>query len=1120
MANSSTQTNTFKTVLKFELGRVFTSKAVWGITILMLLKAILDLATGDLDELIGSGRVARNSGYAAQYFFMYSTAWAAMFGAGLMTMPLLTDLKTRMAPLLYSKPINARAYLAAKAVASWVSLVIISLTIVVGFILFSYLAVPLGIVDQSLIIPVPWTAVIQASILWLGISSIAFGGMHFGLTLLTGRPFASYALAAGIVVIFLTFAVSFDITTFKSGQFFIQSIDPIGKATLDGMTQYWTIEDRQRGVIDVSPAMLTQRLWLLAVGLGLLFAGFIRFRMEDFVAKSREEGGKKKKVSAAGAGTAPQNPGGLVWRSAWMKFRLVAFTPGFLVVGFVFSLTAIFTAYSGQSFERIENFMGIWTPSLYDALAIQMWPPAIIALIFFATEILSRDQETRMSKLIDATPTSSVKFSASTLIALFLLSLCFTVYPAIGIIISQLPDFGNIRWTSVFDGLFQFGLATYPVYAMMTYVVWTLSNSRFVTIGLPTIFMVACIIAFELGQLERNIWYLGFVLESYWSDFDLGAQTRLRVWWHTSVWYSFIGLFVIIVSLFALRGTEVTWKARRALARLRATPLAIVSIAVMAVAFVLTTRMVLYATTVANDFHTSNDEYAENAEYEKVFGAWRDKPTPSIVSADLTISLEPTEPRMRYVAAFELTNRFDAPVDSFLVNWAEGVTFVDVRGDAAIDTSRGYGGVEDKHRYGHVVIASFAEPMAPGEARSIEVEVLAHYPLFGNGAILGPILKEGSTVRPAFLPIIGYNRDRELEKIARRAAFDLGDRVRLPVDVGPGTGTTAYPSARYVDMTISVDVDKPQTLAATGDLVTVERGEGGARIATTNNGSGSLSAGVVSANFAVSESALSAQGGVLKIFHHPRHGENIGRMQDGVTRAVTQYAKLFGPFPYETMSIAEAPHELWGTHHEEAEPFVAGNLIVIPEEEAWLHDYDGIWTFDWVRFLAMEKTLATWWGDQRAIADVAGADILTEGVPAYLALALMDDEDQVEVYKNYQLVEYRRTRAKIDSKEYSLLDSNGEDYVRHKSIVTFLEIESRIGRQALVNALAVAYQNALRSPEAFLEPRKVVSEIVAASPVEERDAVRRMFETLEKLPGDEDDNDAVAAATRPPAKSG
>ncbi len=1095
MSNPVAEANTFKTVLRFELRRVLKSKVIWAIAIIMTLKNIFDLGTADWDGLVASGRVARNSAYTAQYFFMYSTFWCAVLGAGLMTMPLLSDLKTRIGPLIYSKPIEYRKYLGAKALASWISLVIVIASLPVAFVLFPYVGPAVGLIDKGALVETPWASMTQATLLWLGLSSIAYGGMHFGLTALTGRGTASYALTAVFIVLFFTYAVSFE--DVENNLFLLQATDPVGKQTLDAQVNYWSADMRQRGLIEMTPAFIANRLLLLSVGLGLFIAAFVNFRVERFLKKSHTNRAKRWPFGFRRRESETLGAGGVVWRGAWMKFKYVAITPAFLIVLFMYLMMAIFAAYSGFTFERVETFTGLWTPQLLDLIITGAWLPAIVALVFFATEIVSRDQETRMAALIDAMPTSTAKLVLSNVIALILLALTFVALPGIGAIVSQLPSAGEIRWAVLAEGLFQYGMLTFPVYAGLVYIVWTLSNNRLLTMGLPIIFLIACLIAAETDQLERQIWLVGFVLEAYWSDFDIGRQTNLKAAWHGAVWFSLVLFIAFFATLFSRRGIETDWKTRTALARVRTTPLAIGGLAVLAIAFAYSTQMVLYATTVVNDFHTKDDEYAENAEYEKVFGDWRSKPTPIVTAADLAVTIEPNERRMRYVAAFDLVNYNDDPVESFLINWAEGLKFVAVRGDAFVDTSRGFGGVEDKDRYGHVVIASLSEPMVSGATRRIEVEVAAHYPLYGNGTMLGPIVEDGSTVRPLFLPLIGYDRGRELKEAKRRERFGVGERVRPPKEVIASTGTTAYGAARYVDLTLSVEVNQPQTVAASGDPLSSVRSNDSMQMKTINHGAGSLAVGIVSANFAIAETRLSQRGGVLRVLHHPRHTENIVRMQEGVSEAINRYAEKFGEFPYKTMTIAGAPYHLWAGSHEEADAFAAGNLIVIPEDKAWVHDYNSNWTFDWVKFLTMEKALTVWWGDKRAIADIAGADFLSKAVPSYLALIALDDEEQVAVYEAFQLDEYRREQAKIDGIEYAILDSDGEDYMRAKGLLTLLKIERRIGQDRLLDALTRAYDKASQSPHRLLEAQKVARDIVAASPVEERHYITGLFEASE-----------------------
>ena len=143
----------FRTTFWFELKLRLRSKATWIVFAVILLTCWRDMMSGFWDELMGSGRVARNSPFAAYYLLMLSVFWAILLGAGFMTAPLLRDLRLRVAPLIYASPISDRVYFLGKFCAGALGVLLPMLGTSIGFITLPYIASLLGKPDMDYIPP-------------------------------------------------------------------------------------------------------------------------------------------------------------------------------------------------------------------------------------------------------------------------------------------------------------------------------------------------------------------------------------------------------------------------------------------------------------------------------------------------------------------------------------------------------------------------------------------------------------------------------------------------------------------------------------------------------------------------------------------------------------------------------------------------------------------------------------------------------------------------------------------------------------------------------------------------------------------------------------------------------
>lgn len=170
----------FGQIFLFELKQRLKSPVIWVLAALLAIKTISDMMGGEWQGLAGGG-VPRNAPYAIYFVCVYATFWTVVFGAGLMTAPLLRDAQTRMAPLVNSSRVSSGGYFWGKFLASVIGLSIVMLGVVAGIACVPVVESLFHLVPAVQLMPTPWLHVLSAWLIWVLPGCVIYGSIHDAL---------------------------------------------------------------------------------------------------------------------------------------------------------------------------------------------------------------------------------------------------------------------------------------------------------------------------------------------------------------------------------------------------------------------------------------------------------------------------------------------------------------------------------------------------------------------------------------------------------------------------------------------------------------------------------------------------------------------------------------------------------------------------------------------------------------------------------------------------------------------------------------------------------------------------------------------------------------------------
>jgi hypothetical protein len=111
---------------------------------------------------------------------------------------------------------------------------------------------------------------------------------------------------------------------------------------------------------------------------------------------------------------------------------------------------------------------------------------------------------------------------------------------------------------------------------------------------------------------------------------------------------------------------------------------------------------------------------------------------------------------------------------------------------------------------------------------------------------------------------------------------------------------------------------------------------------------------------------------------------------------------------------------------------------------------------DWIEFAVTRALARTWWGDMTTAADVQGASLLTDALPIYEGLCVIDARhgaEQVTRYLRTATDDYLKQRALDDAAEPALVQADGQAYLPLRGAMAFWAADAMLGHARMAQAL-------------------------------------------------------------------
>lgn len=1080
------------TFLRFELREQLRSPLLWLLAGFFALLAF-GAASSDAVQIGGGiGNVHRNAPTVIATFMTAFTLLGLLVVTLFISNALLRDFDLGTAELVFSSPVRRRDYLAGRIGAALIASLLMYAIIALGLFIAQFMpwidAARLGPVS---LLPYLWTFAV------LVLPNLLFSAALLALMAAVTRSMLWVYI--GVIVFFVLYGVSRAVLADLDNVWISTLADPLGIRAMAQTLRYWSVEERNYNLPELSRYLLANRALWLGVAAALFTATFALFRTErSGTARRRRRGAPAastpspnapSRPTARALSVTPTHASTTAWHQLWHQLRFD--TAGVLrsapfVVLLVLGLANFIPSalFSGEMFGT-----AIWPVSskMLDALqGAYSWLLVLITL-FYAGELIWKERTARIDGITDATPLPNwvplvAKFGA--LVAV--IALFQAAGAATSIIIQLCKGYTQIEPLLYLKTL-ALGSVFYVLMGGMALALQVISNNKFLGYALLIALLIGQAV---LGMLDytQNLYNFGSWPNAPYSDMNGFGHFLPGQLWFQGYWGLFLLALLFLSSALWVRGVGNGLRVRLRSAGRRLRGPAGIGMAASLLAFAAVGCWLYWNTNVRNTFLSPDQQLDLQARYEREYAKYKDLPQPRIVAIDNQVDLHPETQSMVVDATWTVRNPHAAPISEVHVamqgeDGDKSLVKVDLGGQTLLSDDRALG-----YR-----IYRLARPLQPGEQRVFRFRVDQHPNGITAGQAQTNLVANGTFFDSRALPQFGYDTRLLIDDRNERRKRGLGEPTRMPKleDQAARANTYIGDDADWVDFASTVCTAPDQIALAPGYLQQ-EFDRDGRRCFRYQMDRPMLAFyAYLSAQWQVKKGRYKDI--PIEIYYDAKHPYNVDRMIEATQKSLAYYEQHFTPYQHRQVRILEFPG-----YRSFAQSFA--NTIPYSESIGFIADLRDPDDIDYVFYVTAHEVAHQWWAHQVIGANVQGATMLSESLAQYSALMVMEHEygrAHMRKFLKYELDRYLGGRGGETIEELPLYRVENQQHIHYrKGSLVFYRLRDEIGEEALNRALhQFLLAKAFQQPP-FTTSAELLDFIRAEAKPEQQQLITDLFEKI------------------------
>jgi len=1082
----------FSTIFKHELKYWFKQPTFYIFAAILFLIAgfMASVSAGIFDSITATTSSANivNSPIGINGMFNGMTIFMLFLLPSIIGVSVYRDYKSEMHTILYSYPFTKGNYLLAKFLSSFLMVLIIVATMAIGLVI----GFRLPGTNEEIITGFKVMPYIQTYLLYIIPNMFLFGAIVFGVVTFTRNISAGF-----ITVVLLLFiqGLAEGLISEVDNRYLAGLLDPFGSEALNYYTRYWTVAEKNETMLPIKSLLLLNRgVWLVIAGLMFTFVyKKFTFSQNAISLSFRKTKGERLTKHNFGGITRINLPKvnfdyswkeqlKTAWRLSNVDFKYIVRSWPFisiLIVGLIFILLMAIT--SGKMFGT-STYPVTWQMLLLPGGGFSLFINLLTFL--YAGMLVHRSRIFNANQLIDTTPVKNGTLLFSKFIALIKMqALMLLVIVIAGVLFQVYKGYYHFELELYFYELYALKLVHFVIWAMLALFIQSLVKNPY--LGLFILLVISMALTFlSFAGVEQAIFKYNQAPNYRYSDMNGYGGSVLPYLAYKFYWLLSGGMFLIIASLFWVRGLPHSFKERFIIAKSRFKGGVIVSFLSLMIAFFMIGGSIYYENNIENTRKSSKEREESDVTWEKKYKQYEHFLQPRIVDVNVSMDIFPNKKNFEAKGRYIMVNKTNVAIDSILLNHNNYPSTFELDQENTL--------VSEDTIY-NFDIYKLHQKLQPGDS------ILLHFTVQNKKNTLlrkhSPVRENGTFINSSIFPSLGYpGGGLTDDKTREKYGLAKNDLKPLPSDSTALGNTYIAKDADWVNFEARVSTSEDQIAIAPGYLQEEFVKEGRRYFHYKMDDKILNFYAFNSGRYEVVRDQWNDVN--LEIYYHKGHEYNLERMMDGMKASLAYNSENFSPYQHKQARIIEFPR----TGGSFAQSFP--NTIPFSEGVGFIADIedDEEGGVDYGFAITVHEMAHQWWAHQVIGADVRGATMLSESLSEYVSLKVLEHEhgkSKMRKFLKKALDDYLMQRTVERKRESALAYNDGQGYIRYqKGSLVFYALSDYIGEEKLNGALKKYVEKVKFQEPPYTTSLEMMEYITEVTPDSLQYVVYDMFETI------------------------
>ena len=739
----------------------------------------------------------------------------------------------------------------------------------------------------------------------------------------------------------------------KQAQVISAISDPFGLSAYFYETTNLSINQRNSELVSFNGILLANRLGIILLSVLLLIIVFKRFSTSKKV-KSIENKKLSNEVSALPFAFVLTEKSTKIKLQSLFSFTKMNWLYTIKSIPFILIILSLLFAVGMEMYAEIEK--GIRIPQKYASSGLMVstiiqnfYVLGAMILVFYGNDLYWRSKSSNFHFIEESNSNFSMKFWSVWITLIGLSFVLTTLLIVEGIIFQYLYNYSIIEW-NIYAKTYLFSTLPLIVVGGFTIVIQKLVKNKYLSLAVSAIFIL--IMTTTIGRLVIKHPLLKFMQTI---SFDYSDMNGFGSYENIFIKRLLFGFIVVASLLYS------SYQSKKSFSKISFWIITFLSFGLLA----------FLGNNIISDYEPKDRNYMEmeQANYEKKYRIFQNKPQPTITKVTTRVDLFPSKNSYYIKGNYVLENKTNQPVSEILLNFPNDFLIK----KAVLHSQNENISITNQHQ-----IIRLKNVLLPNQKINLDFELLYQWKPINGHQSFNAIVENGSFMRISrYYPQVGYDVSNEIEDENSRKQFQLGKCTSITKFDAPKAINDNFIS---LDMIVSTEIN--QIVIGVGEL-TKQWKEKNRNVFQFKTENIPFRFALSSANYAVKKEKY--KGKNFEVYFHPSHHENVAHLIKNAKITMDYCETNFGEYPFKTIRFAEISSFTKGFN---ATAYPA--TIFMNESMSFHCNILADKQQDVINELAGHELSHLWWGNSQIDPDDREGDVmLTETLAMYTELMLL-----------------------------------------------------------------------------------------------------------------------------------